>query len=128
MTDFYKLLNAVVGGDFTSEQLAELQSVLTEKQEVKEEKKTTKIKELTQEEKELFAKCTRNRSEVLCCPHCGSINVIKNKECALYMRKFKPKFLTIKEIQEYMRRGEYMPTAIFSATKTDYIVKPRTIF
>ena len=35
MTDFYKLLNAVVGGDFTSEQLAELQSVLTEKQEVK---------------------------------------------------------------------------------------------
>ena len=44
------------------------------------------------------------------------------------MRKFKPKFLTIKEIQEYMRRGDYMPTAIFSATKTDYIVKPRTIF
>ena len=78
MTDFYKLLNAVLGGDFTSAQLAELQSVLTEKQEVKAEKKTTKIKELTQEEKELFAKCTRNRSEVLCCPHCGSINVIKN--------------------------------------------------
>jgi len=44
------------------------------------------------------------------------------------MRKFKPKFLTIKEIQEIMKRGEPMPTAIFSATKTDYIVKPRTIF
>lgn len=44
------------------------------------------------------------------------------------MRKFKPKFLTIKEIQEIMKSGEPMPTAIFSATKTDYIVKPRTIF
>ena len=44
------------------------------------------------------------------------------------MKKFKPKFLTIKEIQEIMRRGEPMPTAIFSTTKTDYIVKPRTIF
>ena len=39
MTDFSKLLNAVIGGDFTLEQLAELQSVLTEKQEVKEKKK-----------------------------------------------------------------------------------------
>ena len=44
------------------------------------------------------------------------------------MKKFKPKFLTIKEIQEIMRRGEPMPTAIFSAKKEDYIVKPRTIF
>lgn len=44
------------------------------------------------------------------------------------MRKIKPKFITIKEIQEKMRRGEPIPTAIFSATKTDYIVKPRTIF
>lgn len=77
MTDFSKLLNAVIGGDFTLEQLAELQSVLTEKQEVKEKKKITKVKELTAEEKELFAKCTHNRSEVLRCPHCGSINVIK---------------------------------------------------
>lgn len=38
MTDFSKLLNAVIGGDFTLEQLAELQSVLTKKQEVKEKK------------------------------------------------------------------------------------------
>ena len=44
------------------------------------------------------------------------------------MRKFKPKFLTITEIQEYMRRGENITTAIFSVSKTDYIVKPRTIF
>ena len=51
MTDFYKLLNAVLGGDFTSAQLAELQSVLTEKQEAKEKKKITKVKELTAEEK-----------------------------------------------------------------------------
>lgn len=44
------------------------------------------------------------------------------------MRKIKPTFLTVKEIREIMKRGDDMPTAIFSATKTDYIVKPRTIF
>ena len=35
--------------------------------------------------------------------------------------------MSIKEIQEIMRNDRYMPTAIFSATKTDYIVKPRII-
>lgn len=45
------------------------------------------------------------------------------------MRKFKPRYLTIKEIQQKMRDGRGMPTAIFSAQKKDYIVKPRgTIF
>lgn len=44
------------------------------------------------------------------------------------MKKFKPKFLTVEEIQEKMRRGEPMPTAIFSAKKTEYIVKARTIY
>ncbi len=44
------------------------------------------------------------------------------------MKKFKPKFLTIEEIQEKMRRGEPMPTAIFSTRKTEYIVKARTIY
>lgn len=76
MTDFYKLLNTVIGGDFTPEQLSKLQNVLTEKQQAKK-KKATKVKELSPEEKELFAKCTHNRSEVLCCPHCGSVSVIK---------------------------------------------------
>lgn len=76
MTDFYKLLNTVIGGDFTPEQLSKLQNVLTEKQQTKK-KKATKVKELSPEEKELFAKCTHNRSEVLCCPHCGSVSVIK---------------------------------------------------
>lgn len=76
MTDFYKLLNTVIGGDFTPEQLSKLQNVLTEKQQAKK-KKANKVKELSSEEKELFAKCTHNRSEVLCCPHCGSVSVIK---------------------------------------------------
>lgn len=44
------------------------------------------------------------------------------------MRKTKPVYLTCKEIREIMLKGEDMPTAIFSAKKTDYIVKPRTIF
>jgi hypothetical protein len=46
----------------------------------------------------------------------------------LFKRKIKPKFITVKETREIMRRGDQMPTAIFSANKTDYIVKPRTIF
>lgn len=44
------------------------------------------------------------------------------------MRHFKPKFLTVKQIQEVMRSKKPMPTAIFSAQKKDYIVKARTIF
>jgi len=44
------------------------------------------------------------------------------------MKKLKPKFLTIEEIQEKMRRKEPIPTAIFSCKKIDYIVKPRTIY
>lgn len=40
----------------------------------------------------------------------------------------KPKYLSIKEIQEIMRKGEYMPTAIFSVEYKDYIVKPRTVY
>lgn len=46
----------------------------------------------------------------------------------LSVRKIKPKFMTIAEIQSRMRDRKPMPTAIFSAKKTDYIVKPRTIF
>lgn len=45
------------------------------------------------------------------------------------MRKIKPKFLTVKEIRQIMIDGKDMPTAIFSAQKQNYIVKPRgTIF
>ena len=44
------------------------------------------------------------------------------------MKKFKPKFLTIEEIQEKMRHSEPMPTAIFSTKKMEYIVKARTIY
>ena len=44
------------------------------------------------------------------------------------MKKIKPKFVTIDEVQEKMRNGEPMPTAIFSARKKEYIVKARTIY
>lgn len=46
----------------------------------------------------------------------------------LFKRKFKPKYLTVKEIRKIMKNGEDMPTAIFSATRTEYIVPARTIF
>lgn len=39
-----------------------------------------------------------------------------------------PVFLTVKQIREIMKNGDDMPTAIFSADKKDYIVKPRTIY
>ena len=47
---------------------------------------------------------------------------------SLFKRKFKPKFLTITEIQQTMREGRWMPTSIFSATHTEYIVPAKTIF
>lgn len=46
----------------------------------------------------------------------------------LFKRKIKPVFLTITEIQQIMREDKWMPTAIFSATRTEYIVPARTIF
>ncbi len=44
------------------------------------------------------------------------------------MRNVKPVFLTVKQIREIMIENKPMPTAIFSARKNNYIVKPRTIF
>lgn len=45
------------------------------------------------------------------------------------MRKTKIKYLSVKEIQQVMKNGGPMPTAIFCAKKKDYIVKARgTIF
>ena len=46
----------------------------------------------------------------------------------LFRRKIKPQFLSIVEIQQIMRGDRWMPTAIFSATHTEYIVPARTIF
>lgn len=42
--------------------------------------------------------------------------------------KPKPKFLTVKKIRKIMENGEDMPTAIFSAERKDYIIKPRIIY
>lgn len=45
------------------------------------------------------------------------------------MKNTRKKYLTTKEMRERLIKGESMPTAIFSAKKTEYIVKPRgTIF
>lgn len=52
---------------------------------------------------------------------------LENKLWEYRLSRTKGAYLSIKEIQDIMRNDEPMPTAIFSATKTDYIVKPRTI-
>lgn len=45
------------------------------------------------------------------------------------MRIIKHRFLTAKEIEKFVQEGKDIPTAIFSAKKKDYIVKPRgTVF
>lgn len=45
------------------------------------------------------------------------------------MLKTKRKYLTAKEMGQLVREGKNLPIAVFSAQKTDYIVKPRgTIF
>lgn len=46
----------------------------------------------------------------------------------LFKKKIKPVFMTIPEIQQIMRENRWMPTAIFSATHTKYIVSAKTIF
>ena len=43
------------------------------------------------------------------------------------MAKSKGVYLTVPEIREKMINNEPMPTNIFNATKTDYIVKPTII-
>lgn len=42
--------------------------------------------------------------------------------------KPKPVFLIVRQTREIMINNKDMPTAIFSAEKKDYIVKPRTIY
>lgn len=56
----------------------------------------------------------------------GRINTLRGIRNRL--SKTKRTYLTCKEIRNILIKGEDMPTAIFSATKTEYIVKPRTIF
>lgn len=56
------------------------------------------------------------------------IKILRNLKSKLLGTKPKPVFLTVKQIREIMINNENMPTAIFSADKQDYIVKPRTIY
>ena len=44
------------------------------------------------------------------------------------MKKKNNAYLTIEEKRAIILNDEPMPTAIFTADKKDYIVKPRTIF
>lgn len=43
------------------------------------------------------------------------------------MKRTKKVYLSTKEIQDKMRDNKPVPTSIYNATKTDYIVKTRTI-
>lgn len=53
---------------------------------------------------------------------------LEDKLWEFRLSRTKGVYLSIKEIQDIMRKNEPMPTAIFSAKKIDYIVKPRNIY
>ena len=55
------------------------------------------------------------------------IDTLMDLEDKLWKYKMSKTKKTYLSIEEIMRNNEPMPTAIFSATKTDYIVIPRTI-
>ena len=55
------------------------------------------------------------------------LSLLEDKLYMLKMKRTKHVSLTITEIQERMRNHEYIPTNIFNTTKTDYIVKDRSI-
>ena len=56
------------------------------------------------------------------------LTILKEKLWKLKMYRTKKVYLSVKEIQDKMQNNEPMPTSIFNATKTDYIVKARTIY
>lgn len=56
------------------------------------------------------------------------LTILEEKIATLKLRRSKKNYLTTKEIREHLLKGESLPTNIFNAKKTDYIVKPRTIY
>lgn len=59
------------------------------------------------------------------------LDVLMNLEDRIWklrLKRSKKVYLSIKEIQEIMKKGEPMPTSIFNAEKKEYIVKARTIY
>lgn len=58
--------------NLTLEQKEQLQKALSESQ------KSGDKSALSKELQEIFTKCRQNRSQILCCPHCGSVAVVRN--------------------------------------------------
>ena len=56
------------------------------------------------------------------------LTILKEKLLVLKLKESKKRYLTTKENREHLLKGENLPTNIFTAKKTDYIVKPRTIY
>lgn len=56
-----------------------------------------------------------------------TLTKLQDKIYQFKMKRTDKKSITITEIQERMRSREYIPTNYYNATKTDYIVKARTI-
>ena len=56
------------------------------------------------------------------------LTILNEKLMVLKSKESKKRYLTTKEIREHLLKGETIPTNIFTAKKTDYIVKPRTIY
>ena len=55
------------------------------------------------------------------------LSYLENKIYEFKIKNTKGGFITIDEIQARMRNHQNMPTAVFHATKTDYIVKTSSI-
>ena len=86
MPNYEGLLKQIADGDFSESEITNLILSLS----AKRKGKTVSAKdillnpnakqriELDGETKAIMRKCKENRSEVFCCPHCGSIGVVKN--------------------------------------------------
>lgn len=77
MTAYEQIQQILNGGvTLTDEQIERLQKALEKnKNKAKDKRKTVKLPE---QMALLLSKCSANRSEVACCPHCGSLAVIKH--------------------------------------------------
>ena len=80
MSDFRKILIDIGLTKLSNDEIWKLQEALASKSKANtiynEEKGKAPL--LPPAEKELMDKCAQNRAEVFCCPHCGSVKVIKN--------------------------------------------------
>ena len=79
MLTYQEILNQIENGEFSEFQIRNLMLSLSLKGQGKSTPKSDKKKfKLDEDTEAIMQKCKENLSEVFCCPHCGSISVVKN--------------------------------------------------